>query len=263
PPWWRTAAVASPPCWHAAARARGDTSGGAVPYRGPGTTGRPGRHQRNDPQMGEACMPTTAVRGGGVRRMAGGLAAAAVLGLLVAGLPVALVRLAGNPLPDDLPAVEGILAALTTPDDGTLFLAVLTAVGWLAWAAFTGSVALEVAARAVRRRTPSIPGLAGPQRLVSALVAAVAALPASPTLTGGDAAFVDPPPALTSTASPAQVPPDDTAARPTGRHGPAAVHVVVRGEGLLDLQDRYGVPWQRIAEANYGVRQPDGQALER
>src|SRR5690606_19417340 len=88
-------------------------------------------------------------------------------------------------------------------------------------------------------------------------------LPASPTLTGGDAAFVDPPPALTSTASPAQVPPDDTAARPTGRHGPAAVHVVVRGEGLLDLQDRYGVPWQRIAEANYGVRQPDGQALER
>ena len=209
-------------------------------------------------------MPTTAVRTDGVRRMVGGLAAGAVLALLVAGLPVALVRLAGNPLPDDLPAVEGILSALTTPDDGTLFLAVLTAVGWLAWAAFTCSVVVEVAARVTGRRTPTIPGLAGPQRLVSALVAAIAAIPVSATLTGGDAAFVDPPPALaTGTQVPAQVPSDDSAARPAGHREADTVHVVVRGEGLLDLQERYGVPWQRIAEANYGVRQPDGRALER
>src|SRR5690606_1318575 len=114
------------------------------------------------------------------------------------------------------------------------------------------------------RPTPAIPGLAGPQRLVSALVAAVAALPVSATLTGGDAAFVNPPPALTTTtASPAQAPPDDSAARPAAPRDTDTIHVVARGEGLLDLQDRYGVPWQRIAEANYGVRQPDGQVLER
>jgi hypothetical protein len=41
------------------------------------------------------------------------------------------------------------------------------------------------------------------------------------------------------------------------------VHVVARGEGLLDLQDRYGIRWQRIAEANYGTPQPDGRALQR
>src|SRR5690606_5557661 len=40
-------------------------------------------------------------------------------------------------------------------------------------------------------------------------------------------------------------------------------HVVARGEGLLDLQDKYGVSWQRIAEANYDVPQPDGRSLQR
>src|SRR5690606_19156064 len=41
------------------------------------------------------------------------------------------------------------------------------------------------------------------------------------------------------------------------------VHVVQRGEGLLDLQERYGVSWRRIAEANYDRIQPDGGVLLR
>jgi hypothetical protein len=198
---------------------------------------------------------------GGARRIGSAIGAAGLLATLVAGLPVVLVLLAGNPLPDDLPTAEGIVTALASPDDGTLFLAVLSAVGWLAWAAFSGSVVVEVVARAARRRTPAIPGLAGPQRLASALVAAVAALSVSPVLTSGDAVFVAAPPAA---AAAHPEPPPDGGSRPAAT--PLAVgivHEVVRGEGLLDLQDRYGVPWQHIAEDNYGVVQPDGHALER
>lgn len=95
---------------------------------------------------------------------------------LVVGLPVTLALLAGNPLPSGVPTMEAIGDALTSPDDGTLFLGVLTVVGWLAWASFTGSLLLELVARLNHKRAPQIRGLHGPQRLAGVLVAAVAAL---------------------------------------------------------------------------------------
>lgn len=197
-----------------------------------------------------------------LRRVVTAAGSALLLLGLVVGLPVALALLAGNPLPGDA-SVDGLRSALTSPDDGTLFLSVLTVVGWLAWASFAGSVALEVFARLTRRKAPAIPGLRGPQRLASLLVTAVAAVAFSPTVASASAAVVDtPPPAAVTLFT------DQPAA---GRdRGPAPAdlpeqvrHVVGRGEALLDLQDRYGVPWQRIAEANYGVEQPDGRSLQR
>ncbi|MGW1951133.1 hypothetical protein ACWCRC_43815, partial [Streptomyces sp. NPDC001940] len=73
-----------------------------------------------------------------------GLLARALLGLialagLMTGVPFLLIRVG------QLPASwSGSLGALTQPDDGTLFFAVLTGIGWLAWTAFTFSVLVEV-----------------------------------------------------------------------------------------------------------------------
>lgn len=133
---------------------------------------------------------TAAVPARPVRRTLTALASLSSLALLLAGLPAALVLLAGNPLPAGAPTMEQIWAALTSPDDGTLFLHALAVVGWLAWAGFTGSVVLEVAARLAGRRPPAIPGLRGPQRFAALLVAAVATALASPTLTSTAAAVV-------------------------------------------------------------------------
>ncbi|HEY8472086.1 MAG TPA: LysM peptidoglycan-binding domain-containing protein [Natronosporangium sp.] len=180
---------------------------------------------------------------------------------LIGGLPVALVLFAGNPLPDQVPSLDTIQTELTSPDDGSLFMSVLAIVGWLAWASFTGSVLLELFARMFRRRPPSIPGLRGPQRIASILVAAVAAIAITPTVASASAAVVDAPPAVSAPLDP--VVDSGFGQRTTTQGTDTILHLVERGEGLLDLQEKYGVPWQRIAEANYGAEQPDGRTLER
>jgi hypothetical protein len=179
---------------------------------------------------------------------------------LMLGLPVALALLAGDPLPSGVPTVGDIGSALTSPDDGTLFLGVLAVVGWLAWAGFTGSVLLELLARLTRRRAPAIPGLRGPQRFAAMLVATVAAIAVTPTVASASAAMVDTNPTISAPVDPAAA--DRPTTRLAARTTDSVVHLVERGEGLLDLQDRYGVPWHRIAEANYGLPQPDGRMLQ-
>lgn len=199
------------------------------------------------------------------RRFLAATGATLLLAGLIIGLPLALALLAGNPLPDDLPTIEGLRTALTSPDDGTLFLAVLTVVGWIAWASFTVSVALEGYARFTLRPAPALPGLRSQQRLAAALITAVlAALATSPTLTSADAALIDAPPVVAEL-SPSIDPVARQAAvaEAAAETSAAGIHLVERGEGMLDLQERYGIPWQRIAEANYGVEQPDGRSLQR
>jgi hypothetical protein len=181
---------------------------------------------------------------------------------LIAGLPAALVLFAGNPLPDDVPSMDNIWSELTSPDDGSLFLSVLAVVGWLAWASFTGSVVLELLARLFKRRAPSIPGLRGQQRFASILVAAVAAIAVTPTMASASAAMVGAPPAVSAPIDPSS-PDSGMAQRTPTRIADSVLHLVGRGEGLLDLQERYGVPWQRIAEVNYDAEQPDGRSLQR
>jgi hypothetical protein len=102
-----------------------------------------------------------------------GAAALLVLLLLVAGLPVLLVVVSGNPLPGSLPTVEEVRAALTAPDDGTLLLGALTWIAWIGWAVFTASVVADVAARL---RGAAAPRLGPQQRLATTLVGAASAI---------------------------------------------------------------------------------------
>ena len=110
-----------------------------------------------------------------------GLGALVVLCAVVAGGPVALLAFAGNPLPDHLPTLAEVGTALTSRDDGGLFLRVLAVVGWFGWATFTFSVLVELLASALRRPAPKLPGMRRQQRAAAALVGSVALiLAASP-----------------------------------------------------------------------------------
>ncbi|MBV1851744.1 LysM peptidoglycan-binding domain-containing protein [Catellatospora tritici] len=109
-------------------------------------------------------------------RLLAGLAALALLAAVLVGAPMALLKVAGNPLPDHVPSVDELATLLTSPDDGRLFLRLLALAGWFAWFTFAISVLLEIPARLRGRRARRIPGLGVQQRIVAALIGAMIAV---------------------------------------------------------------------------------------
>lgn len=111
-----------------------------------------------------------------LRRLAAGIAALIGTVVVVAGAPLLLLEVAGNPLPRHLPSLGEIADLLTSPDNGSLFLRLLAVIGWAAWATFTLSVFVEFPAQLRGRRAPRLPGLGFQQRVASVLVGAVIAV---------------------------------------------------------------------------------------
>lgn len=95
-----------------------------------------------------------------------GLAALLALVALGVGFPTALLAIDAVPKPDDF-----AWSRLTAPDDGTLAVAVVGMIAWLAWAVFITSVVIELVARARGIRPPHLPGLSLPQLTAGRLVA--------------------------------------------------------------------------------------------
>lgn len=109
-----------------------------------------------------------------------GLAATLALLLLVAGVPFLLIGVGAAPWKADLGSLGTLL---TSPDDGTLAMAVIAAVAWLAWLVVAVSVVLEVVSQVRGLPTPTLPGLGAPQRAAGQLVAVAALLfVATPTV---------------------------------------------------------------------------------
>ncbi|WP_081883930.1 LysM peptidoglycan-binding domain-containing protein [Micromonospora parva] len=233
-------------------------------------------------------MARTVPKIGRGRRALDGLGALAVVALIVA-LPVLLVWAAGNPLPglgawftdlveDPSAAASQVWHALGSQDDGDLFLQTLALIGWVAvvlaawaWATFLVALAVETIAQLrghrrgrVPRNTTRIPGMRLQQRAAAALVAAILGALAAPALASASvpAAIASPPSVAPEQVNPEQV--ASLAAAPAS--GPNAVgyleHSVERGESLLDIAEEYNVSWQRLAEANHGIAQPDGRSLQ-
>src|SRR3954451_16722741 len=100
-----------------------------------------------------------------------GILAVGVLAALGIGIPVALLSLGSTSL-GVLADVSGLVDRLTGPDDGTLFLAVLTLTAWAGWATFVLAVALEIPAQLRGVRPVRIRGLGLQQSLAGGLVAA-------------------------------------------------------------------------------------------
>lgn len=113
---------------------------------------------------------TATVAGPEPRHLGEILGSAAALLLLVVGLPVALLLLAGAPpIPTSLPSARDFAQQLSIED----ILTVLVAVLWLTWLWFVACVVVEVVAARRGGLARSVP-LAGPlQRLARALVGAL------------------------------------------------------------------------------------------
>lgn len=104
------------------------------------------------------------------QRLLGLVTTAAILGFVV-GTPLLLLAVGASPAPDSFGWTQ-----LTRPDDGTLTLAVIGAVAWLAWLVLSVFLALEAVARVRGIRPPRLPGLAVPQVAAGRLVATASLL---------------------------------------------------------------------------------------
>ncbi|MFC8501028.1 LysM peptidoglycan-binding domain-containing protein [Pedococcus sp. NPDC057267] len=209
-------------------------------------------------------------------RLTGLIAALAIVAIVIA-LPITLLAVGGNPLPEAWPSLERVRAALTSPDDGTLALAALKILGWAAWAFLTGSIALEVLARVRGVSVPRLRGLQAPQAAAHGLVGAAILLFAAAPLTGtpAHAAQLTAPTVAPATAYSGTVDDDQRTPAPDPTHvttrvstqaptapaRPATVkHVVERGETLWSLAERYlgeGSRYAELAELNQDVLGPN------
>ncbi|SCG68233.1 LysM peptidoglycan-binding domain-containing protein [Micromonospora halophytica] len=222
----------------------------------------------------------TAPRGSAVRRtgqLLTGLGSLVVLIALLAGAPVALLAFAGNPLPDHLPTLGEVGTALTSRDDGRLFLRALAVLGWFGWATFAFSVLVELGAQAARRPAPRLPGMSRQQRAAAALVGSVALIVAAAPAASAATAVAYPAttvayPATATAALPAgavtvplAAPPTTTAgAVPEGGGSEATrtsaappVYRVARGDYLGEVAERYLDDFDRYREVARLNRLPD------
>lgn len=110
---------------------------------------------------------------------------------LAAGIPFALYTFAGNPLAGVTSLTfDAIKEALTTQDDGTLFLSALTIIGWIAWATFAYSIIIELAAALRGVKVRRIKGLQFQQHSAAILVSGALLLITAGTATATPAADI-------------------------------------------------------------------------
>ncbi|MFF7602282.1 LysM peptidoglycan-binding domain-containing protein [Streptomyces mirabilis] len=189
-------------------------------------------------------------------RTPGPLRTVGAVGRALLGLALLVALLVGTPYvlllvgtqPTDL---SGGLDVLLRPDDGTLFFTAITCIGWVAWAAFTFSVALEVVAVARRRSAPRLRGLGGLQSMASFLVGGIVLL--APT--AASAATSAPAHAVTATQTASTSTPSATSsASPSAESTNGPTYTVSSSTELpWDLAEKYlgsGQRWQDIAALN-------------
>ncbi|WP_330481466.1 LysM peptidoglycan-binding domain-containing protein [Streptomyces sp. NBC_00724] len=176
----------------------------------------------------------------------------ALLVALVGGVPYLLLKVGHQPT-----ELAGGFD-LMQQDDGSLFLVVLTCIGWAAWAAFTFSVLVEIVAVLRRRSAPRIKGLGGLQSFAGFLVGAIVLL--APT--AASAATMTPAVAATAVHTVGET---GTSATPSGKASAAAEeadwprHTVSSASELpWDLAEEYlgdGKRWKDIAALNPEIPQ--------
>jgi nucleoid-associated protein YgaU/DNA-binding SARP family transcriptional activator len=213
------------------------------------------------------------------RALRGAVAVAGLLALLV-GVPVLLAIAVGWPLPRGVPVWHDITATFSgeLPLDPTTVWKVLACVVWVAWAQILTATIVEAAALARGGVALPIHGLTHMQGLIGPLlgtaalllpssVASPAATPAVPSLAAARTL-------VTLGDSPTSLPtptPPDTPQAPASAPATTMDHIVVRGDTLWDLAERYLAPGGTHEQIGAGVRdlfefnknrpQPDGSSL--
>jgi nucleoid-associated protein YgaU len=206
--------------------------------------------------------------------LAVGLTSLAAIAALLAGVPWALVRFVGNPLPSSIPSWERIAAALTSGRvDPQVVISLLAIIVWVTWAQLALGLLVEAAAALRGRAAPRLPVAPGAQRLAAQLITSASLIlstfgPARPAL-ATDLASLDTP-AVVVAAEDAALPisPDLTLVSQAVSAPPPAndrsLYTVQRGDTLWSIAERTlgdGAKWQRIRDLNVGHLQPDGTRL--
>lgn len=214
-----------------------------------GTTGRRPQEPTRDPLLSPPPAGMTGRRPreaatAGFGRMARGLAALLVLLALIVGTPFLLLQIGR------LPELGAFPAILLAPDNGRVLVWLLTVLGWLAWAAFTASVFLELVALVRGRRWRfQLPGLSGPRGPAALLLVPILGmLPLS-------AAHAEPSAPVTQRADQQATTLGELPVETAGYR-----YTVQRGDDLWTLAERFygdGLAWPHIAAANSIITSPD------
>lgn len=226
-------------------------------------------------------MLTAALRFGG--RVVRGLLAAVVLLALVAGLPWALVRFVGWPLPDHVPSWDEIQAVLLNPMTAQFLLNVLACLCWIVWFFFVLDV-VRCSVDAARGITwPNVRPPGPLQGLAAALIGTVVLMlltnrtPYTPPQTSLTLTSDVLPVAVTAPLHPGSAQPavvqqttltiDRAAPAPAGMVQ-VTEEVRLPQDGVYDSLSRvadriFGDAnrWPELFQHNRGVEQADGRAL--
>ena len=196
--------------------------------------------------------------------MVRGLAAIAVIVAIIGGVPPLLLRLAGSPIPAHLPGWHHLGALLTQRDDtGSVFLALVRDLTWLAWLVFTIALVAELQAVVRGRLAPRL-HLGGIQGAAAKLAAIAALSFSAPTGFGFGSAG-----AVSAVTLPVAIPGHDAvAARPAATPATLASgqtqieYITVQpGDCLWTLAQQYlgtGDDYPEIANLNIGHVMDDG-----
>ena len=203
-----------------------------------------------------------------MKRILSGAAALITLTAVLVGLPVLLVAVGGIGVPH-VGSVNALLQALMRPDDGTLALTLIKAAGWISWAILTGTVLLDIVARARRLPVPRLRGFTLPQSLAHQLVGAAAAIfvvaGSVTSVTGSTPAGVAPPPAAAA-AAPSQAhsehSPDQTHAQVARQKD--RTYTVKKGDTLSEIAletTGKAANYPKLFQASRHTVQPGGYRL--
>lgn len=209
-----------------------------------------------------------------LRRIATGLLSIVTLVVLAAGVPIALWRLAGWPLPASIPAVNQVAHALTRSEvsDATLFKT-LALVGWIAWLQVAASLLVETIAWVRGRAAPRLRFVGYAQPAMCKLIASAALLlgsihvPNTGSATTGRQlrpAAAHPVPTTMPVAYLARAQAPIHAVRTHRSPASTKTYTVVRYDTLWGLAEKHlGDPlrWRELFELNRARQQPDGRAL--
>ncbi|WIY82553.1 LysM peptidoglycan-binding domain-containing protein [Propionimicrobium sp. PCR01-08-3] len=185
-----------------------------------------------------------------MKKIMKGIAALLVVLAVVAGGAWTLVRF-GRP---EALWTTSWSQIVTTPDDGSLLLAIITLVGWIAWgmavASFAGECLAAVTGGRRRLRFPGWQVLAPASAiLITAIIAMTAgnAVDVGATKTHAQPPLPPEPPQMTTVNA------HDKQADEEQQSPVMATHLVQPGDDLWSLAERYyhdGTLWRQIAEAN-------------
>jgi DNA-binding SARP family transcriptional activator len=203
------------------------------------------------------------------RTLAKAACAAAVIAAVTVALPFFLVLAVGWPLPHAVPSATTVMRAVHSGDvDQRVWLQVMAAVLWVAWAAFTTSVLLETIATLRGRATRPVSGLGWAQGIAAELVTGIVVV-ATLTATRTPPVQALPPTTravrtATPTASSQFVEGDRRPPALVRSPGPAKQWNVARLDTLWGIAHAALGDGRRAAEivaANRYRTQPDGQHL--